>query len=183
VTQAPDEDQARTAPRRVGLLLSVAALVLVSDVVTKILAVAHLDPAEPANSPRLLGGLIYLSLVRNAGAAFGMATGMTAILAVGAIVVAGAIIRLAPRLRSRPWAVGLGLVLGGALGNLMDRLFRSPGFLRGQVIDFISVFGPGGKHFPVFNLADSALTVGAITLALTVSSGGGLDGRKQAGKH
>src|SRR5699024_6396277 len=100
-------------------------------------------------------------LVRNPGAAFSMATGMTWVLTVVALVVVIGIIRYGRRLTSMWWALGLGLVLGGALGNLVDRLFRAPGPLRGYVVDFLSFGG-----FPVFNLADSAITVGAVLLVV-----------------
>ena len=96
----------------------------------------------------MLGGLVYFSLIRNPGAAFSMATGMTWLLALVAIGVVIVIIRMAPRLRSTPWAVSLGLVLGGAIGNLIDRIFRSPGFLQGHVVDFVSVFGPNARVLP-----------------------------------
>jgi signal peptidase II len=67
-------------------------------------------------------------------------------------------------------------VLGGALGNLVDRLFRSPGFLQGHVVDFVSVFGPNAEYFPVFNVADSAITIGGISLVITALLGIDFDG-------
>jgi signal peptidase II len=161
--------------RRVGLLVAVAVIAVLLDLISKLIVVAHLTPGK---SPRILGGLIYLSLGRNAGAAFGMATGLTIVFALVAVVVVVAIIRMARKLRSTPWAIALGLILGGATGNLIDRIFRAPGFLRGAVVDWISVFGPDGEHFPVFNLADSAITVGAIILVVTTLLGIGLDGRR-----
>lgn len=167
----------RLPARRFGLFLAVAVAVIAFDAASKILVVAHL---HSGSSPRLLGGLVYLSLIRNPGAAWGMASGQTVIFALVAVAVAVAIIRTAARLRSIPWAIALGLLLGGALGNLIDRLFRSPGFLRGHVVDFISVFGPQGAHFPIFNLADSAITLGVITLVITTVLGVGLDGQRQA---
>ena len=107
-----------------------------------------------------------------------MATGMTWILAIVAIGVVVLIIRMAPRLRSPVWAVCLGLILGGALGNLIDRIFRSPGVLRGHVVDFVSVFGPDGKYFAVFNLADSAITIGGILLVIVTLMGIDFDGHR-----
>ena len=86
--------------------------------------------------------------------------------------------RTAGRMRSVAWAVSLGLVLGGALGNLGDRIFRDPGFLRGRVVDWISVFGPNGEHWPIFNLADSAIVCGAVLAAVTSVLGIDLDGRR-----
>ncbi len=162
-------------PRRVLLLALVAAAVVVLDLITKIVIVATVQPGVPV---RLLGGLVYLSLIRNPGAAFSMATGMTWLLALIAIGVVVVIIRMAPRLRSTPWAVSLGLVLGGAIGNLVDRIFRSPGFLQGHVVDFVSVFGPNAEYFPVFNVADSAITIGGISLVVTALLGIDFDGTR-----
>ena len=162
-------------PRRVGLLAVVALSVVALDLITKIIAVALLTPGE---SPRILGGLVYFSLIRNPGAAFSMATGMTWLLALVAIGVVVVIIRMAPRLRSTAWAISLGLVLGGACGNLIDRIFRSPGFLQGHVVDFVSVFGPNAQYFPVFNVADSAITIGGISLVVTALLGIDFDGTR-----
>jgi signal peptidase II len=107
-----------------------------------------------------------------------MATGMTWILALVAVGVVVAIVRIAPRLRSTAWAVALGLILGGALGNLTDRLFRAPGVMRGHVVDFVSLFGPNAEYFPAFNVADSAITIGGITLVVTVLLGIDYDGTR-----
>jgi signal peptidase II len=156
------------------LLLSViAGTVVILDLISKIIVVATIQPNQPV---RILGGLVYFSLIRNSGAAFSMATGLTWLLALVAIAVVVVIIRMAPRLRSTPWAVSLGLVLGGALGNLIDRIFRSPGFLQGHVVDFVSVFGPNAEYFPVFNVADSAITIGGISLVITALLGIDFDG-------
>jgi signal peptidase II len=162
-------------PRRVALLAIIAASVVLLDLLTKLIAVATLAPGE---SPAILGGLVYFSIIRNPGAAFSLATGMTWVLALIAIAVVVVIIRMAPRLRSTPWAVSLGLVLGGAIGNLIDRIFRSPGFLRGHVVDFVSVFGPNGQYFPIFNVADSAITIGGITVVITALLGIDFDGTR-----
>lgn len=134
----------------------VAALVLALDVITKALAVHLLVPKEPVP---ILGESITWTLVRNSGAAFSMATGYTWVLTLIAAGVAGGILWMGRRLVSPWWALGLGLVLGGALGNLMDRLFRAPGPLRGHVVDFLSI-----GWWPVFNLADSAVVCGAVLL-------------------
>jgi signal peptidase II len=164
---------ASVKPRKVGLLATIAATVVVLDLLTKIIVVATIRPNEPV---RILGGLVYFSLIRNPGAAFSMATGMTWLLALVAIGVVVVIIRMAPRLHSTPWAISLGLVLGGACGNLIDRIFRSPGFLQGHVVDFVSVFGPNAEYFPVFNVADSAITIGGISLVITALLGIDFDG-------
>ena len=95
-----------------------------------------------------------------------------------AVAVAVVIVRTARRLYSTGWAVTLGLVLGGAVGNLIDRIFRAPGFLQGGVVDFLSVFGPDAEHFPVFNLADSAIVCGGILGALMALRGIDFDGSR-----
>lgn len=164
--------------RRVGLFAITASIVLAADVATKIAAVGLLEGGRPV---RLLGGAAYLVLFRNSGAAFSMATGLTWLLTIIAMTVVVVIIRLAPKLRSAGWAVGLGLVLGGAAGNLADRLFRAPGPLRGHVVDFFSVFAPDGSVFPVFNVADSAIVVGGLLLMLLAVLGRDYDGSRHRG--
>src|SRR4051794_41956591 len=95
-----------------------------------------------------------------------MATGYTWILSLIAITVVIVLIRVARRLRSTGWAIALGLVLGGALGNLMDRIFRAPGPLQGHVVDMVSPFAANGEAFAVFNLADSAISCGGALLVV-----------------
>lgn len=159
-----------TAPSRsrLALLLAVAAAVLVLDAATKALAVRHLSARDPVE---LLGGLLTLRLVRNPGAAFGLATGLTVVFTLVAVAVVVAILRLARRLRSRAWAVALGLVLGGALGNLSDRLFRAPGPGRGHVVDFLEL-----PHWPVFNVADSSIVCAAVIMVVLTAMGSSYDG-------
>jgi signal peptidase II len=166
-------------PRRVGRLAVVAVLVFGLDLVTKAIAASTLEGREPV---RILGGLVYLQLIRNPGAAFGMATGMTWVLALVAIGVVISLIWFARRLRSVGWAIGLGLVLAGALGNLTDRVFRAPGPLRGHVVDFISVFAPDGDVWPVFNVADSAICVGGALIVLLSLLGREYDGSVRSGR-
>jgi signal peptidase II len=161
----------------VALFTAVAVTALVLDVVSKVAVVAEL-PEHPMKRLRVLGGALYLQQVRNSGAAFSLGTGYTVILTVVALVVAAVIIRAAKRMRSAGWAVALGLVLGGALGNLGDRLFRYPGPGRGWVVDWISLFGPDGEHWPIFNLADSAIVCGAVLAAILAARGIDLDGRR-----
>lgn len=152
---APGVDQAPPR-RRVRLLLSVAAVVLVCDIVTKVLAVRLLTPGQPVS---IIGDTVTWTLVRNSGAAFSMATGYTWALTLIATGVVIGIIWMGRRLLSPWWAIGLGMILGGATGNLVDRFFRSPGPLRGHVVDFFSV-----GWFPVFNVADPSVVGGAILL-------------------
>ncbi|MGH3912420.1 MAG: signal peptidase II [Pseudonocardiaceae bacterium] len=161
--------------RRSGLLAVIAGIVLLLDVVSKVLAVAFLQGHPPV---RLLGGGLYLALVRNPGAAFSLATGLTWLLSLIALGVIVVIVRLAPRLRSVGYAVALGLVLGGALGNLVDRLLRAPGPLRGHVIDFLSLLAPDGSVWPVFNLADSAIVCGGAFLVWLAITGRDYDGSR-----
>jgi signal peptidase II len=144
------------SPRRLKLLLSVAAVVLALDVLTKVLAVHLLTPGEPVS---IIGDTVTWTLVRNSGAAFSMATSYTWVLTLIATGVVIGIVWMGRRLVSPWWAIGLGMILGGALGNLIDRFFRSPGPLRGHVVDFLSV-----GWWPVFNVADPAVVGGAILL-------------------
>jgi len=174
---APEEKLTRS---RVGIFVLTAAIVLLADLLSKALVVAHLESGTPV---RMLGGAIYLDVARNSGAAFSLGTGMTVVLTVIALVVIVIIARVAGRLRSRGWAIALGLVLGGALGNLVDRLFREPGVGRGHVVDWISVFGPNGAHYPIFNLADSAIVCGGILAVLLVLRGIDLEGRRSSSEQ
>lgn len=159
--------------RRFAVLAVVAPLALALDIITKTLMVANQEGKPPI---RILGGLIYLDVIRNPGAAFSMATGMTWILSLIAVAVVVALVVVAPRLRSTGWAIGLGLVLAGALGNLLDRIFRSPGPLQGHVVDFVSVFGPYAQYFAVFNVADSCICVGGALIVLMAILGRDYDG-------
>jgi signal peptidase II len=156
-------------------VLALAVAVVLVDLVTKLVVVATIAPGEDI---RVLGGLLYLTQWRNVGAAFSFAEGATVLFSLVAVAVAVVIVRTARRLYSTGWAVTLGLVLGGALGNLIDRIFRDPGFLRGGVVDFLSVFGPDGQHFPVFNVADSAITCGGILGAFLALRGIDFDGKR-----
>ena len=152
------------------LLVVTAVAVYALDQVTKALAVAHLDPARPVE---VLGPLLRLQLVYNPGAAFGIATSMTWVFTVIATVVVVAVVRYARRLSSLGWGVALGLVLAGAAGNLTDRLAREPGFARGHVVDFLEL-----PHWPVFNVADSAICTAAVLVAVLALRGIDVDGRR-----
>ncbi|MGQ4599847.1 signal peptidase II [Nocardia sp. R6R-6] len=161
----PEESPTNTAdptteipPQRLGILLVIAAVLLGLDLLTKTIAVANLTPGEPVS---IIGDFARLTLVRNPGAAFSMATGMTWLLTLVAAAVVIGVVRIGRTLRSLWWAIGLGMVLGGALGNLVDRLFRAPGPLQGHVVDFVAI-----GWWPVFNVADSAIVCGAILLVL-----------------
>jgi signal peptidase II len=162
-------------PRRIRLLLAVAAGIFGADLITKTIMVATLSDRAPI---RLLGGLLTLRVLRNSGAAFSIGTSMTAVFTLIAVVVIVSILRTARRLRSLAWAVTLGLLLGGATGNLGDRLFRSPGPLRGHVVDWIEL-----PHWPVFNVADSAIVCGGILAVLIAARGIRLDGARDRARE
>ncbi len=164
----------QSPPRRLRLLLSVAAVVLTLDIVTKVLAVKLLPPGQPVS---IMGDTVTWTLVRNSGAAFSMATGYTWLLTLIATCVVVGIFWMGRRLVSPWWAVGLGMILGGAMGNLVDRFFRAPGPLRGHVVDFLSV-----GWWPVFNVADPAVVGGAILLVVLSIFGYDFDtiGRRNA---
>jgi signal peptidase II len=158
------------------LVLAITALVaVVVDQVVKHLSTNGLTEGEPV---RILGGLIYLSLLRNSGAAFSLGSGYTWVFPLVTLVVIGWIGWMTRKLRSVPWAIALGLVLGGALGNLGDRLFRAPGPFQGHVVDMVSLFGPYGEHFAVFNIADSCLSVGVVLAVLLELTGRQRDGSR-----
>lgn len=162
-----------------AVLGGTALVALALDQWVKHLSTENLDPQEPV---KILGGLIYLSLLRNSGAAFSFGSAYTWIFPVITLVVIGWIGWMATKLRSVPWALALGLVLGGALGNLTDRLFRAPGPFQGHVVDMISVFAPYGQQFAVFNIADSCLTVGVCLAVLLELTGRQRDGSRLKGK-
>ncbi|MGY0023359.1 signal peptidase II [Streptomyces sp. cg35] len=144
--------------RRIAALFVVAALAYALDLGSKLLVVAKL---EHRDSIRILGDWLQLEVIRNPGAAWGIGEAFTIIFTVIAAAVIVVIARLARKLYSTPWAIALGLLLGGALGNLTDRIFRAPGVFEGAVVDFIAP-----KNYPVFNLADSAIVCGGILIVL-----------------
>ncbi|MGH3296845.1 MAG: signal peptidase II, partial [Trebonia sp.] len=131
--------------RRVAVLAGVAGFALAADIVSKALIVAHVRPDQPVH---VLGDVLMLWLTRNPGAAFSVGTGMTVIFTVIAFGVIVYIARTARKLYSVGWAIALGLLLGGAMGNLGDRIFRAPGLFRGYVVDWIGVVP---RYYPIFN--------------------------------
>ena len=149
--------------RRVGILLAVAAVVYALDALTKYLVVAKVTPGRPVH---VLGSFLQLNYTRNSGAAFSIGLGYTAVFSLIAIGVILVILRLARQLYSGLWALALGLLLGGAIGNLTDRIARAPGAFRGWVVDFIQF-----PHFAIFNLADSAITCGGVLMVLLALRG------------
>jgi signal peptidase II len=150
--------------------MGVAFAGLVVDVITKIVVVAQLQPYEPV---RLLGGLLTLRLIRNPGAAFSLGQNFTMVFAILSVLVLGfVVIRLVPRLGHRGWAVALGLLCAGVSGNLTDRIFRTPGTLRGHVVDFLQL-----PYWPIFNVADMCISgAAALIVILSITKNVGLDG-------
>src|SRR5208282_3139975 len=159
-------------PRRIGLLIGVAVFVIAADVISKAIVVAKMPDHPPI---RLLGGLLTITLTRNGGAAFSIGTSMTIVFTAIALGVIVYILRAARNLRSIGWAIALGLLLGGATGNLLDRIFRAPGLFQGHVVDWIEL-----PHWPVFNLADSAIVCAGVLVVLLALRGIRLDGTRVA---
>lgn len=145
---------------KLPVTLGVASIVIIVDQVSKVWAVAALE-GEPSRN--LLGDFLRLTFVRNAGAAFSIAGSYTIVFSLIAIVVAAFIVRTSRTLTSTSWAIVLGGILGGAVGNLTDRLARAPGPLRGHVVDFLQL-----PNWPIFNVADMAL-VGSAGIAVVLS--------------
>ncbi|ARZ70573.1 signal peptidase II [Streptomyces sp. HU2014] len=144
--------------RRIAVLLTVAVCAYLLDLGSKLLVVAKLEHHDPIE---IFGTWLQLDVIRNRGAAFGIGEAMTIVFTIIASAVIVVIARIARKLYSLPWAIALGLLLGGAFGNLTDRLFRAPGGLEGGVVDFIAPQG-----FAVFNLADSAIVCGGFLIVI-----------------
>ncbi|NGO71244.1 signal peptidase II [Streptomyces sp. SB3404] len=163
--ETPDEgadgrtgEEPERRKRRIPVLIAVASFAFALDLVTKLIVVARLENHAPIE---VAGTLLQLDVIRNPGAAFGIGEALTILLTGIAVAVVVVIARIARKLYSLPWAIALGLLLGGACGNLVDRIFRSPGIFQGAVVDFIAP-----RHFAVFNLADSAIVCGGILIVL-----------------
>lgn len=167
-TAADTAVNAGRGKRKIIVLLSVAVVAYLLDLVTKMIVVAKLEHQPPID---IVGDWLQFRAIRNAGAAFGIGEAFTVIFTIIATGVIVVIVRLARKLYSLPWAIALGLLLGGALGNLTDRLFRAPGAFQGAVVDFIAP-----KNFAVFNLADSAIVCGGILIVILSFKGLDPDG-------
>ncbi len=160
----------RRALPRVAVLLLIAVVTYLADVVTKLMVVATL--AE--DTPKKLGdsGLEF-RLIRNPGAAFGVGVGATVLFTLVTALVIAVILLISHRLDSLAWALTLGLLLGGSMGNLTDRLARSPGPFRGHVVDFVHISG-----WPIFNLADAAICFAGVLIVLLALRNVPLSGRR-----
>jgi signal peptidase II len=157
------------------VLLAVALTVLAADITSKSIVVATLAGRPPI---RLLGGFLVLAVSRNPGAAFSIGPSLTIVFTAIAAGVIAFILRTSRRIRSGAWAVSLGLLLGGATGNLVDRLLRYPGPFRGYVVDWIML-----PHWPIFNLADSCIVCGGALAVLLATRGVRVDGSRVPGSR
>lgn len=151
-----------------ALAIAVAVCGLALDQVTKAIVSAKMP-----DHVHLIGSLLQLQLVHNAGAAFSTGTHFTIVLTLIAVVAAGVVLWFIGRLGSVVWAVALGLLLAGVCGNLADRLFRAPGVLRGHVVDFLML-----PHWPVFNIADMCINVAAVLILVQAYRGIGVRGTR-----
>jgi signal peptidase II len=154
-------DTPRAGRTRTRLVLSVAAAVVVVDQLTKAWAVAAL-----ADGPVHLFWTLDLRLTHNTGVAFSNGQGLGWLFGIVAVLVVVVLLRHSRRLPGVGAAVALGAVMGGALGNLVDRMVRGDAWLRGGVVDFIDL-----NWWPIFNVADAAITLGVIGLLVTLSAG------------
>ncbi|MFI7124252.1 signal peptidase II [Nonomuraea sp. NPDC050153] len=171
--------------RLFAVLVVLAAVIYTADLITKTVVLRTLEGRAPLV---VIPDVLQFRVIFNSGAAFSIGTGMTFIFTFIAAGVVVAIVRTARKLGSRAWAVTLGLLLGGALGNLTDRLLRYPSGigrstqLQGHVVDFIEVL-PGHfpiiDYFPVFNIADSAIVCGGILAVLLAWRNVQIDGSKE----
>ncbi|WP_022880647.1 signal peptidase II [Gryllotalpicola ginsengisoli] len=162
---------AKVSVRAILVLAVVAVCVFIADQVAKALVVAHLAQGEQVN---VIGDLLVLRYVLNPGAAFSIGTGSTWIFTIIAIAVLVFVLWYARRIRSIAWSVVFGLLLGGLLGNLCDRLFRPPALGQGEVVDFIKI-----PLLPaIFNLADSAIVAAMALFLILTLRGVSLDGHR-----
>ncbi len=184
---APEDslEATQTAPlarrRLLWVTLGVALGVIVIDQITKAIVLATLQPRIAAGEGpiEVIGSILRLTFVENTGAGFGIGSNFTWVFALIAVIVAVVIIRTARKLGSIAWAIALGGLLGGAMGNLVDRIIRAPGFGeayagpgQGYVVDFIQL-----PYWPVFNVADMSIVGSAILMVLLTIRGIPLTGR------
>jgi signal peptidase II len=127
------------------------------DYSTKFLALHYLTDGPV----KVIGNLLKFNLTFNSGAAFSLASSGTIFLSTFSLIMVAVIFYFSRKVKSTPWAVALGLVLGGIFGNLADRIFRSPGALQGEVVDWIQI-----PMWPIFNIADTAVVSAAILITI-----------------
>ncbi|WP_132188024.1 MULTISPECIES: signal peptidase II [Kribbella] len=175
-TSADEHGGGRKPPswRLMVVFAVVGLLVLGLDQLTKALALQQLTPGEPVN---VIGSLLKFNLIRNPGAAFSLGSDFTPVISAVQIIVAVGVVWLSRRLGSVGWAVAFGLLFGGAVGNITDRIFREPSAFHGHVVDFLQT-----PHWAIFNVADMAVTSAAVLLVIQTLRGIKLDGTKDVGK-
>lgn len=161
--------RARPLPR-IAALLAIAVITYMADLATKLMVVGTLAEDTPV---KLGNSGVEFRLIRNPGAAFGVGVGATALFTLVTALVIAVILLVSHRLNSLSWALTLGLLLGGSMGNLTDRLARSPGPFRGHVVDFVHVQG-----WPIFNLADAAIVSAGLLIVLLALRNVPLSGRR-----
>ncbi|WP_307086660.1 signal peptidase II [Arthrobacter agilis] len=158
-------------PLQYGAVMLLCTLVAYTlDQLTKWWVVATMTEGQVTP---VLPPLLHWRFIRNPGAAFSIGTDYTWVFTIVMVVVAVAIVLQVRKVASWGWAVALGLVLGGALGNLTDRLLREPSFGQGHVVDFIAL-----PNFAIFNIADSAVVSGVVLICILTLRGIGMDGRR-----
>jgi len=157
--------------RPLVLFFLVAITAYTLDLTTKVLAVERLTDRPPVE---VIGTFLRLNLARNPGAAFSTGTSYTVVLSCIALGAVGVVLWYSRRLASPLWAIGLGCLLGGVLGNLTDRVFREPGFMRGHVVDFLQL-----PNWPVFNVADICINIAAGVIVLQAMRGVSIAGHRE----
>lgn len=152
----------------------IAVLVILLDQLTKFWAQEYLLPRRTSGEApvQFLGGFLKFTYAENTGAAFSIGSGITWLFTLIAFVVVFVIFRYARRLASLPWALALGGLLGGSLGNLIDRMFRAPGPFQGFVVDFIQL-----PYWAIFNIADMSIVISGIGIAILLFRGIPIDGK------
>lgn len=153
------------------MVFGVAIAALLVDIGTKMLVVHHFVRGEERS---FLSPVLKLHYVTNSGAAFSTGAGMTAWISVFACVALVVVVVLSGRVRTPLWIVAMGLLLAGVSGNLIDRFFRSPGPLRGAVVDFLEL-----PHWPIFNVADICINVAAGLIIVQSLRGVPMSGRPE----
>jgi signal peptidase II len=169
-TPTGPEDRSPARPGALALFAAIALLGYTADLVTKVLAVEHLTDRPPV---QVVGDFLTLYLARNPGAAFSTGTSYTFVLTGVAFAAGIAVLWVARRLRSTGWAIGLGFLMAGVLGNLTDRIFRAPGVFRGHVVDFLQL-----PNWPIFNVADVCINIAAGVIILQAVRGISVNGTR-----
>jgi signal peptidase II len=172
---SPSSARSRPSVRAIAVLALLAVVAYATDQLTKLWVTSTMVEGERIP---VLPPLLHWYYIRNSGAAFSIGENVTWVFTIVMTVVSVAILVYARRVHSLGWAIALGLVLGGALGNLTDRLFREPSFGMGHVVDFIEL-----PNFAIFNMADSAVVSGVVLICLLTVLGVGADGRRHGGRN